>query len=727
MSESFPPSQGPSSRRRALLRNWIDAASGIIVSTSLAALCIVLADRFFRPDWDFSWADHWKGAPVLYLAPAALVGLLWANVKLVQEGVSWSFRKAPRRRDWIRALVVAVIAAWGAHPTAELTFSGAKVSKTWLGEFGPLLFVALVFFVVLGLSLLLWRMQRRVALGRRRVALLVGGGFVGLACVALWIDMNVYVGLYEHLHAFLELSAFGFFVAAFQLFGFALVRALPRVSRMTRGLALGLVLLGVTFVTYRPLRTWTDSRLAHAWVDEYYVGRALRRAQLVELELTSDKSLRVARVEHLARRFQLENRSLDPNYLRPTELEEGERKVRNFLFFYVDTLRADVAADETLMPSLSKLRAQSMDFERAYATGSDTLRSLPTILSGNYFLDHTHRGGILRLARESGHHRRLVVAKSAHEFLSELMPVFAFDQVDAVPDVEDGEKVWGYGAHLSTARGVGDGAENFLRSAAAKEPFFLWLFHFDAHAWRELDDEYIKETQARLGIPAKGTHNLRYRVVARAIDEQLGRVLRVLKETGRDKDTAVVFLSDHGEGLGQGGFWVHSIFLWESLMRVPLVMRMPGVTPARISTPVSLVDLAPTLAVSLGAQSAVYHGDDLVQVAAGKPRRFPILMRGGKYQGHDRIGIVDPSRRRKLVIRLEAAFPELIAYETDPLDEDNLARKEPGVVAAMLAPLARSPVFPRAEADFELSFEPTELEPQARLDAPVEAAESRVQ
>lgn len=719
MSDSIPPSHGPSSRRLASLRNWVDQAAGIIISTSLAALCIVLADRFLRPDWDFSWVDHWKGAPILYLAPAALVGLLWANVKLVQEGVSWRFRDAPRQRDWIRALVVAVIAAFGSAPTAELTFSGTQVSKTWLGEVGPPAFVSVVFVAVFGLTLLLWRMQRRIALGRRKAALWVGGGFVGLACGALWIDMNVYVGLYEHLHAFLELTAFGFFVAAFQLFGFAVVRAIPRIYWFNRLLATGLVILGVTFVTYRPLRTWTDSRLAHAWVDEYYVGRALRRTQLVELELTSDKTLRVARVDHLARRFHLKDRSLAPDYLQPTEIEPPEHPIKNLLFFYVDTLRADVAADASLMPELAQFRRQSLDFARAYAPGSDTLRSLPTILSGNYFLDRTHPGGILRLAQQSGKHRRLIVAESANQFLSELMPVFEFDQIDTVADFEEGEKVWGYGAHLSTAQGVGDRAVEFLRSPAAKAPFLLWMFHFDAHAWRELDDEYIKETRERLGVPRRGAHNLRYRVVARAIDEQLGRALRVLKETGRERDTAVVFLSDHGEGLGQGGFWVHSIFLWESLVHVPLAIKIPGVSPARIETPVSLVDIAPTFAGALGAGSAVYHGDDLLRVAKGEPRRYPILMRGGKYEGHDRIGIVDPERRRKLVIRLEAAFPELHAYETDPFDRDNLARAEPKVVAALLKELARTPVFPRDEDDFNLSFAPTELVPRASVAMPV--------
>lgn len=696
-------------RRRSAVQSFTDEAAGIMLSCCLAALGIVLADRFFRPDWDFSWSDHWKGASILYLAPAALVGFLWANVRFIQEGVSRRIPSRHSRREWARAIIVAAILGGGAVPFAALTFSGAKVRTTWLGTYGPPLFIAVVFSAVLLCTLLLWRAQRGVLFGRRRFALTMGCGFLALGSVALWIDMNFYVGLYEHLHGFLELCAFGFFVAGCQLFGHVLVRAVPRLKLLIRASALGLLALGVTFVAYRPLRTWTDSRLAHAWVDEYYVGRALRRAQLMELQLTSNQTLRVARVEHLARRFDLQDRSLDPAYLEPVDVRPLPAGVRNVLFFYVDTLRADVAHDPHLMPEFAKFRDQSLDFSHAYASGSDTLRSLPTILSGNYFIDRTHEGDLLRLAAKSGHHRRLVVAQSAGRFLSELMPTFSFDTTAAVIDSQAGEEVWGYGAHLSTARGVVDEGIEFLHSQKAQEPFLLWLFHFDAHAWRELDDEYIVETSDRLAIPKEGRVNFRYRVVARAIDEQFGRILSVLKSTGRDKDTAVVFLSDHGEGLGQGGFWVHSIFLWESLIRVPLALRIPGMPAGAVNRPVALVDLAPTLASIFGGTQGLYHGDNLIGLSEGRERRLPILLRGGKFEGHDRVGVVDLEKRRKLVVRLEAAFPELVAYETDRRDSHNLARKESATVRSLMKLLAKSPVFPRGENDFKLEFEPREL------------------
>jgi hypothetical protein len=73
------------------------------------------------------------------------------------------------------------------------------------------------------------------------------------------------------------------------------------------------------------------------------------------------------------------------------------------------------------------------------------------------------------------------------------------------------------------------------------------------------------------------------------------------------------------------------------------------------------------------------------------------------------VGIFDLALKRKLVVRLEAAFPELIAYENDRRDDHNLAREEEVTVRTLMKQLARSPVFPRGEDDFNLNFEPKDL------------------
>jgi arylsulfatase A-like enzyme len=80
------------------------------------------------------------------------------------------------------------------------------------------------------------------------------------------------------------------------------------------------------------------------------------------------------------------------------------------------------------------------------------------------------------------------------------------------------------------------------------------------------------------------------------MDAQIGRVLDKLKETGLDKNTIVVFTSDHGYHLGEHGHWQKQT-LFEDATRVPLIFSGPGILknqPA-VEAPVELVDLYPTL------------------------------------------------------------------------------------------------------------------------------------
>ena len=77
------------------------------------------------------------------------------------------------------------------------------------------------------------------------------------------------------------------------------------------------------------------------------------------------------------------------------------------------------------------------------------------------------------------------------------------------------------------------------------------------------------------------------------IDEMVGQVLNTLDAIGKAEDTAIIFTSDHGEMLGERGMWFKKHF-YERALQVPLLMKLPGQTPTRVSTPASLVDLLPT-------------------------------------------------------------------------------------------------------------------------------------
>jgi arylsulfatase A-like enzyme len=86
------------------------------------------------------------------------------------------------------------------------------------------------------------------------------------------------------------------------------------------------------------------------------------------------------------------------------------------------------------------------------------------------------------------------------------------------------------------------------------------------------------------------------------IDDQVGRMLAALEETGQEKNTLVIFMSDHGELLGDHGMYLKGPHFYEEAVRVPLILSWPGILPQGQRCPelVELVDLAPTLLEAAG-------------------------------------------------------------------------------------------------------------------------------
>jgi phosphoglycerol transferase MdoB-like AlkP superfamily enzyme len=297
----------------------------------------------------------------------------------------------------------------------------------------------------------------------------------------------------------------------------------------------------------------------------------------------------------------------------------------------------------------------------------------------------------------------LFIAQSAFEFLAKLHPAFKFEQTVQIPDYPpEKTDVWGYGADAPTAGRIVDESLRWMKTQK-KRRFFAWLFHFDQHNWRELDTEYVHVAAKKYTVPDSGEHNWRYRVVARAIDAEFQRLLRGLSEAGLAENTVVLFVSDHGEALGRDGFWVHSVFLWESLVRVPLILRVPRIPPRQVDDRVSLVDVAPTLAryIQRNAPMAGYHGEDLLSYATPKrpARRLPILMAAASKDQLARVGLIPPDQSHKLVFSFESGLPELYDLRSQDPDLTSVAEQDPALTLRMLSMLARSPVFPRTITD----------------------------
>lgn len=105
------------------------------------------------------------------------------------------------------------------------------------------------------------------------------------------------------------------------------------------------------------------------------------------------------------------------------------------------------------------------------------------------------------------------------------------------------------------------------------------------------------------------------------MDHQLGRLLDYLDESGLRKDTLIVYMSDHGEMLGDHGIYWKGGYFYEGLVRVPLIMSWPGVIKEglRSNALVELVDVAPTLLELAGLPIPKFmQGKSLASILKGE-------------------------------------------------------------------------------------------------------------
>ena len=182
------------------------------------------------------------------------------------------------------------------------------------------------------------------------------------------------------------------------------------------------------------------------------------------------------------------------------------------------------------------------------------------------------------------------------------------------------------------------------------------------------------------GVPGAGRKELAaYYAAMTAVDEQVGRLLKALDDSGRTEETIVVFTSDHGDMLGSHGQRLKRK-PWEESIRVPGILRYPRkVKPGRTSEALlTHVDLAPTLLSLCGlAVSKAMQGSDLSGVVLGTMDRRPDSAYFQIFVPFAGDGTPNPWRGvrtdRFLYARTEAGSWLLYDLRDDPYELKNLA------------------------------------------------------
>ena len=182
--------------------------------------------------------------------------------------------------------------------------------------------------------------------------------------------------------------------------------------------------------------------------------------------------------------------------------------------------------------------------------------------------------------------------------------------------------------------------------------------------------------------------------------EHLGEVVRGLKEADLWDSTLFILTSDHGEELGERGGWLHDQSVYDELVRVPLIIRFPkgrfGGT--RLQTPVSLVDVVPTVMSYLGRTDLMgtVRGIDLMplvrrgtgDMVESSPRVTSMRMNSKKYfrpyaEERGNVNVVARQGTWKGIWNLEARSFELYDLAADPGEQVKQAHREARLVRQM--------------------------------------------
>lgn len=158
------------------------------------------------------------------------------------------------------------------------------------------------------------------------------------------------------------------------------------------------------------------------------------------------------------------------------------------------------------------------------------------------------------------------------------------------------------------------------------------------------------------------------------LDEKIGALLDVLERCRMRDDTVVVFLSDHGDMLGERGLWFKMSF-FEGSARVPLMVAAPGLPAGRIDAPASTLDVVPTLAGIAGIDLAEVlpwtDGRDLAPLAQGGERGAPVPMEYAAEGSYAPLVAIRDGRWKYAHCDLDP--PQLFDLAADPQELTNLA------------------------------------------------------
>jgi arylsulfatase A-like enzyme len=601
----------------------------------------------------------------LIMLPVLLVGSLGARGLVLawqprDLGLTEPDGSSPRLAGWMAVIWLGtLLLAWAIYEGTWMLARTTEFRPLGVGFAEPVIAVTTA-FVLFALSRpgarlfaelarrgdARWRRSGRTTLLRPRVIVIAAAGSgVIVAGLLWWLVMKPRLGPIDTSVFHAPALALGTTVAVHV--------AWSRIPR--RGLGgSAFVALGIaTIVTAFATRTTRPSLTLEIWGDQPLAGLAIDT--LFDLEdIRADISL-------------AEFRPIDrPGAAHP-----------DIILVTIDTVRADHTppyGGSADMPVLRELGERGSVFTWAFAPSNVTRRSIPAMVIG--LEPNRIRGRVVGWAlRVDPRHVLLAERLRAGGYetagFMSLPNFFGLESRTGMQRGLEHLEIERSGAQLSRM------ASTWLRARehrADRRPVFLWMHILEPHNWAGGSGTHRTEDERR---------SLYDKTLA-ASDSMLGEVLGPFADRAPADAPIVIVTADHGEALGEHGHDYHSTDLYNSQLRVPLVMAGPGIRTQAVPEAVSLVDLVPTIVELAGFQSPPrLDGRSLAGISTGNQPSLPETGAAFAAMIKDRSnpgGVTAFIKGRWKIIDSEDGAVELYDIYSDPGERDNLANERPEIL-----------------------------------------------
>jgi choline-sulfatase len=382
----------------------------------------------------------------------------------------------------------------------------------------------------------------------------------------------------------------------------------------------------------------------------------------------------------------------------------------NVILITIDTVRADhlgcYGAKNIQTPTLDALGRDGIVFERAISQVPLTWPSHAVILTGLY----PFQNGVQDFTGQPLDARFRSVAQAFQQrgyATGAVVSAFVLDRswglargFDFYDDAFSAEAFANRDLGLVDRR-AGESVDHALTwlKRNPRRPFFFWLHLYDPHSPYDPPEPYRSQYQGRL-----------YDGEIAYADHELGRLMTWLKRNQLYDSSLIVFLSDHGESLGEHGEHEHGFFVYNATVHVPLIVKPPagsGVRSGRVSRPVETTAVAPTVIRTSGIHDAVEQQFSSQGLLQNDPQPDDAAYSETFYPfssfGWSPLHALETDRFHYI----DAPQPELYDLVADPEEKNNLAAQQTATLAVLKdklhALLRKHPYAPVASSNSGLS------------------------